>query len=62
MSKRYCKAKSCAVIALVTYKVFNIANVGDCADVLRMRNKKTKELQPHEVSTHHSYNYLFICN
>ena len=54
MSKRYCNVKSCAVIALFTHKVLNVANVGDYAAVLRLRNTETPALRAHEVAANHS--------
>ena len=54
MSKGYCNAGSCAVIALFVHKALYVANVGDCAAVLGKMHKETKELQAIEVSTDHS--------
>ncbi|CAI5714413.1 unnamed protein product [Hyaloperonospora brassicae] len=54
LSKGYCNAGSCAVIALFVHKALYVANVGDCAAVLGKMNKETKELQAIEVSTDHS--------
>ena len=36
MSKRYCSANSCAVIALVIHKFVCVGNVGVCAGMLRI--------------------------
>ena len=49
MSKGYCNAKSCPVIALFIHKVLYVANMGDIAAVLRKENKKTPELQAIEL-------------
>uniref|UniRef100_A0AAV1V0A0 PPM-type phosphatase domain-containing protein n=1 Tax=Peronospora matthiolae TaxID=2874970 RepID=A0AAV1V0A0_9STRA len=58
MSKGYCNAGSCAVIALFIHKVLCVANVGDCAAVLGKKNKETGELQAVEVSADHSCDNL----
>ena len=49
MSKGYCNAKSCPVIALFIHKVLYVANMGDSAGVLGKENKKTPELQAIEL-------------
>ena len=56
MSKGYCNAGSCAVIALFINAVLYVANVGDCAAVLGKVNNETQELQAIEVSVDHSCN------
>ncbi|KAE9357020.1 hypothetical protein PF008_g3361 [Phytophthora fragariae] len=56
MSKGYCNAGSCAVIALFINSVLYIANVGDCAAVLGKISKETQGLQAVEVSVDHSCN------
>ncbi|KAL3658818.1 hypothetical protein V7S43_016186 [Phytophthora oleae] len=56
MSKGYCNAGSCAVIALFVNSVLYIANVGDCAAVLGKISKETQGLQAVEVSVDHSCN------
>ncbi|KAG2805466.1 hypothetical protein PC129_g14510 [Phytophthora cactorum] len=45
MSKGYCNAGACAVIALFINSVLYIANVGDCAAVLGKVSKETQGLQ-----------------
>jgi serine/threonine protein phosphatase PrpC len=56
MSKGYCNAGSCAVLALFIDSVLYIANVGDCAAVLGKVSKETLGLQAVEVSVDHSCN------
>ncbi|GMF19939.1 unnamed protein product [Phytophthora lilii] len=56
MSKGYCNAGSCAVIALFINSVLYVANVGDCAAVLGKVSKETQGLQAIEVSVDHSCN------
>ncbi|CAI5710287.1 hypothetical protein KXD40_005069 [Peronospora effusa] len=56
MSKGYCNAGSCAVIALFINAVLYVANVGDCAAVLGKVSNETQELQAIEVSVDHSCN------
>ncbi|ETP52482.1 hypothetical protein, variant 2 [Phytophthora nicotianae P10297] len=56
MSKGYCNAGACAVIALFINSVLYIANVGDCAAVLGKVSKETQGLQAIEVSVDHSCN------
>ncbi|KAG6960022.1 hypothetical protein JG688_00009812 [Phytophthora aleatoria] len=56
MSKGYCNAGACAVIALFINSVLYIANVGDCAAVLGKVSKETQGLQAIAVSVDHSCN------
>ncbi|KAL4167299.1 hypothetical protein KRP22_012785 [Phytophthora ramorum] len=56
MSKGYCNAGSCAVIALFINSVLYVANVGDCAAVLGKVSKETQGLKAVEVSVDHSCN------
>ncbi|RLN92513.1 hypothetical protein BBJ28_00011330 [Nothophytophthora sp. Chile5] len=56
MSKGYCNAGSCAVVALFINTALYVANVGDCAAVLGRVSKETGGLQAVEVSVDHSCN------
>ncbi|KAF4135275.1 Protein phosphatase 2C [Phytophthora infestans] len=56
MSKGYCNAGACAVIALFINSVLYIANVGDCAAVLGKVGQETQGLEATEVSVDHSCN------
>ncbi|CAH0476278.1 unnamed protein product [Peronospora belbahrii] len=56
MSKDYCNAGSCAVIALFINSVLYVANVGNCAAVLGKVSDETQELKAIEVSADHSCN------
>ncbi|RLN93801.1 hypothetical protein BBJ28_00001231 [Nothophytophthora sp. Chile5] len=56
MSKGYCNAGSCAVVALFVNTTLYVANVGDCAAVLGRVSKETGGLQAVEVSADHSCN------
>jgi serine/threonine protein phosphatase PrpC len=54
LSKGYCNAGSCAVVALIVRSMLYIANVGDCGAVIGRRDLLSDRVWARELSTEHN--------